>query len=58
MYGIQDMGIYNFDETVILIGVISSAMAVRSSIGRTKERKVTAYSREWVTVIQNINPPG
>ena len=50
-YGINNADIYNFDETGFMIGVISTAMVVTSSDGRTKAKKVQPSNQEWVIVI-------
>jgi hypothetical protein len=45
-YGIHDVDIYNFDETGFMMGVISTAMVVTSSDGRTKAKKIQPGNRE------------
>jgi len=39
-YGIQDTDIYNFDETRFMMGIISTAMVVTSSDGRTNAKRI------------------
>jgi hypothetical protein len=50
-YGIQEVDIYNFDETGFLMGMLSSAKVVTSSERRGKPRTKQPGNREWVTVI-------
>jgi hypothetical protein len=57
-YGINDADIYNFDETGFMMGVISTAMVVTSSDGRTNAKRIQPGNREWVTVIQGVNSQG
>jgi hypothetical protein len=57
-YGINDEDMYNFDETGFMMGVISTAMVVTSSDGRTKAKMIQPGNREWVTVIQGVNSQG
>jgi hypothetical protein len=57
-YGIHDADIYNFDETGFMMGVISTAMVVTSSDGRSKAKRIQPGNREWATVIQGVNSQG
>ena len=50
-YGINDVDIYNFNETRFMIGVISTAMVITSLDGRAKAKTVQPSNQEWVTVI-------
>ena len=45
-YGIQDTDIYNFDETGFMMGIISTAMVVTSSDGRTNAKRIQPSNRE------------
>ena len=57
-YGILDEDIWNFDETVFMMGIISPAMVVTSSDGRGKAKMVQPGNREWATVVQAVNAYG
>jgi hypothetical protein len=57
-YGICDEDIYNFDETGFMMGIISTAMVVTSSDGRTNAKRMQPGNREWATVIQGVNSQG
>ncbi|KFZ25170.1 hypothetical protein V502_00351, partial [Pseudogymnoascus sp. VKM F-4520 (FW-2644)] len=67
-YSIQEVDIYNFDETGFLMGMLSSAKVVTSSerrgkpctkqLGRGKPCTKQPGNREWVTVIQGVCATG
>ena len=57
-HGITDDDIYNFDETGLQMGVISTAVIVTGSERHNRPKAVQPGNREWVTVIQRINSQG
>jgi hypothetical protein len=57
-YGINEVDIYNFDETGFMMGIISTAMVVTSAERHGRAKAVQPGNREWVTVIQGINSQG
>ena len=57
-YGIQEVDIYNFDETGFLMGMLSSAKVVTISERRGRPRTKQPGNREWVSVIQGIGADG
>jgi hypothetical protein len=57
-YGIQELDIYNFDETGFIMGMLSSAKVVTSSKRRGRPRTKQPGNREWVTVIQSVCADG
>jgi hypothetical protein len=57
-YSIDDIDIYNFDETGLMMGVITPNMVVTRAERRRNPRKIQPGNREWATVIQWINAQG
>jgi hypothetical protein len=56
--GIQDLDIWNFDETGFAMGQIQGQMVVTASEKRQTPKKIQSGNREWVTVIQAIGAKG
>jgi hypothetical protein len=57
-YGIQEVDIYNFNETGFLMGMLLSAKVVTSSERRGKPRTKQPGNQEWVIVIQGVCATG
>jgi hypothetical protein len=57
-YGIEDDDIYNFDETMFMIGIICVGMVVTTSDGRAKAKLAQPGNCEWAMVIQGVNALG
>ncbi|EYB30540.1 hypothetical protein FG05_35167 [Fusarium graminearum] len=57
-YGIQIDDIWNFDETGLMMGMISTRKVVTRAERRGKPKSVQPGNREWVTVIEGINATG
>ncbi|KAJ6437589.1 Glycerate kinase [Purpureocillium lavendulum] len=57
-YGIQEVDMYNFDETGFQMGVIAKGMVVTSSERRSNVKLRQPGNREWVTVIQGVGALG
>jgi hypothetical protein len=57
-YGMQDLDTYNFNETGLMVGIISTGVVVTSSEKRGRPKSVQPGNREWTTVIQGINATG
>ncbi|KAJ6437098.1 restless-like transposase [Purpureocillium lavendulum] len=57
-YGIQEIDMYNFDETGFQMGVIAKGMVVTSSERRSNVKMRQLGNREWVTVIQGVGALG
>ncbi len=50
--------IYNFDETVFIMGIIFASMVVTTSDSLKKAKLAQPSNREWATVIQGVNALG
>ena len=57
-YGIVEDGIYNFDETGFMMGIIFAGMVVTTSDGLGRAKLAQPGNREWATVIQSVNAFG
>jgi hypothetical protein len=57
-YGILDADIYNFDETGLQIGVISTAKVITKAERSRRPISVQPGNREWVTAIDCICTDG
>ncbi|RFN55665.1 tigger transposable element-derived protein 6 [Fusarium flagelliforme] len=54
-YGIRSDGIWNFDETGFMMGMISTGKVVTSAERRGRPKSVPPGSQEWVTVVEATN---
>jgi hypothetical protein len=50
-YGIKSDGIWNLDETSLMMGVNASGMVVIGAKGLEKPKSVQPGNRKWITVI-------
>lgn len=57
-YRIQDVDIYNFDETGFQMGVISTAKVITASDRTSRPVTFQPGNREWTTAIEYINTDG
>ena len=57
-YGIQDVDIYNFDETGFQMGIISTAKVITASERTLRPVTIQPGNREWVTAVECINSYG
>lgn len=57
-YGILDEDTYNFDETGFMMGIAATSKVITSSETVGRAATIQPGDREWVTVIECINPSG
>jgi len=57
-YGVAESDIYNFGETGLMMGIISTGMVV-TNVDRCSSANLSQPGgHEWVTVIQGVNSQG
>jgi len=57
-YGAAEEGFFNFDETGLQMGVVSTSKVITSSDRKGRPRITQPEGRKWVTAIEAVNAKG